>query len=498
MSPDPSTTTSPSPRGTSAGVEVRGLDHFKVVLIEDEKDLRESLVEFLSNRGYSVTGAEDGDAGLKLVDEYTAVIVTDLRLPGLSGLEVLKQAKQKNPRVAVIITTGFATVDSAVAAMRDGAFHYVTKPINPTVLLKLVEEVVERRRLEGEVDELRRRVNERFGMEQLIGRSRPMNEVFDIVRHVAPTRATVLITGESGTGKELVARAIHQLSPRRDRPFIAFNCAALPANLIESELFGHEKGAFTGAVQRRQGLLGAADGGTLFLDEIAELDISLQAKLLRALEERAYTPLGSTREVKVDVRFLAATNRDLLASVREGKFREDLYYRLKVVHLGLPPLRDRRDDIPLLARHFLELAIREHGLGPLEFDASATRVLFSHDWPGNVRELKNAIESAAVLARGSVITAQNLPGSVPEVAAAPAQAAPAGGPAVGDSLFHVGMKMDELEKGAILATLESTGGNRTKAARVLGISLRTLQRKLKDYQLDGAGESADESSQVDS
>jgi DNA-binding NtrC family response regulator len=386
----------------------------------------------------------------------------------------------------VIIATGYASVDSAVAAMREGAFHYVTKPINPTVLLKLVEDVLERRRLETEVDELRRRVNDRYGMERIIGRSRAMHEIFDVIRHVAPTRATVLVTGESGTGKELVARAIHQLSPRRDRPFIAFNCAALPANLIESELFGHEKGAFTGALARRQGLLGAADGGTLFIDEVAELEIGLQAKLLRALEERAYTPLGSTREVKVDVRFIAATNRDLGVLVREGRFREDLYYRLKVVQVRLPPLRDRREDIPLLARHFLDHAVAEHGLRPLEFEPSAVSALLAYDWPGNVRELKNAVESAAVLSRGPAIGADGLPGAAIPIRPATVESSPRGG------LFHVGMKMEDMEKGAILATLEETNGNRTRAARMLGISLRTLQRKLKEYQLGGPEAGDDE------
>lgn len=454
----------------------------RVVIIEDDQALRDSLVEYLGDKGFSVVGAADGDEGLKLVDGDTAVVVTDLKLPGMSGLDVLRRTRALNAETQVIIATGFATVDSAVAAMREGAFHYVTKPINPTVLLKLVEDVVERRKLRSEVEHLRRRVNERYGIEHIIGRSRSMLDVFDVIRHVAPTRATVLVTGESGTGKELVARAIHQLSPRRDRPFIAFNCAALPANLIESELFGHEKGAFTGAANRRQGLIGAADGGTLFIDEIAELEIGLQAKMLRALEERAYTPLGSTREVKVDVRFVAATNRDLPQLVKEGKFREDLYYRLKVVQVKLPPLRERREDIPLLARHFLEAAIHEHGLKALEFDSNAVRALQNYDWPGNVRELKNSIESAAVLARGSTITTDSLPGSVPAATTAPTPSTEPG------SLFHVGMRMDEMEKGAILATLEVTEGNRTKAARMLGISLRTLQRKLKEYQLDGHGE----------
>ncbi len=461
----------PSPPSAPADPGGRG---GRVVLIEDDDSLRSALTEYLGEKGFEVVGAADGDEGLALIDADTAVVVTDLKLPGMSGLDVLRRAKQTNPDVAVIVATGYGTIDSAVAAMREGAYHYVTKPINPTVLLKLVEDVTEKRRLRAEVTDLRRQLNERFGFDQMIGRSRVMLDIFDVIRHVAPTRATVLITGESGTGKELVARAIHQASPRRDRPFIAFNCAALPATLVESELFGHERGAFTGAVQRRKGLFGAADGGTLLIDEVSELELGLQAKLLRVLEERAYTPLGSTREEKIDVRIIAASNRDLVTAVKEGKFREDLYYRLKVVSIRLPPLRDRREDIPMLARSFLERAIQEHGLKPIRFDTDALRALQSHDWPGNVRELKNAIESAAVLARGDVIRAQDLPGAL--VGEATPAATLGGSP-----LFHIGMKMDDLEKNAILGTLEEAGGNRTKAARILGISLRTLQRKLKDY-----------------
>ena len=450
----------------------------RVVLIEDDDPLREALTEYLIDKGCSVIGADDGQEGLKHVDDDTEVVVTDLKLPGMSGLDVLRRVKEINPDCHVIVATGHASVDSAVAAMREGAYHYVTKPINPTVLLKMVEDVMEKGKLRREVRELRAQLSERYGFDQIIGRSRAMLEVFDIIRHVAPTRATVLVTGESGTGKELVARAIHHASTRREGPFVAFNCAALPATLIESELFGHEKGAFTGANQRRKGLLAAADGGTLLIDEVSELDITLQAKLLRALEERAYTPLGSTQEVKVDVRIVAASNRDLNEEVAEGRFRQDLYYRLKVVSIQLPPLRDRPEDVPLLAKAFLERAVEEHGLRPLKLDADAIRSLQAYEWPGNVRELKNAVESAAVLSRGDVVTAEGLPQSV-----AGDRARRPGGEA---SMFHVGMTMAELERNAILATLEETDGNRTRAARSLGISLRTLQRKLKEY---GVGES---------
>ncbi|MFG0319549.1 MAG: sigma-54-dependent transcriptional regulator, partial [Planctomycetota bacterium JB042] len=287
----------------SGGDELRS-DGARVILIEDDDALRDALCEYLADKGYDVVGVDNGAAGVELVDETTAAVVTDLKLPGQSGLEVLKQVKGIDPDIQVIVATGHGSVDSAVAAMRDGAYHYVTKPINPTVLLKMIEDVVEKGRLRRENRELRAQLADRYGFDQILGRSPRMVEIFEIIRHVAPTRATVLVSGESGTGKELVARAIHHASPRRDRPFIAFNCAALPANLIESELFGHEKGAFTGAVGRRKGLFGAADGGTLLVDEVSELDVTLQAKLLRVLEERAYTPLGSTQEIKVDVRIV--------------------------------------------------------------------------------------------------------------------------------------------------------------------------------------------------
>lgn len=448
------------------------LKNGKVILIEDDDALRESLCEYLTDKGCDVIAAEDGTTGLEAVDEDTSVVVTDLKLPGLSGLDVLRAIKERDPDVQVIVATGFGSVDTAVAAMREGAYHYVTKPINPTVLLKMVRDVLEKRGLRQEVQQLRAQLDDRYGFGQMIGRSRRMTELFDIIRHVAPTRATVLVTGESGTGKELVARAIHQASTRRERPFIAVNCAALPANLIESELFGHEKGAFTGAHQRRTGLFGAADSGTLFIDEVSELDIALQSKLLRVLEERAYTPLGSTKEQKVDVRIIAASNRDLPEAIESGVFREDLYYRLKVVAVQLPPLRERREDIPLLARTFLQRAIEEHGLRTLSFNAEALRALSAHDWPGNVRELKNAVESAAVLARSEEVTVDGFPFADSGVGAS---AGTDGG------LFHVGMTMAELEHNAIFATLEEQEGNRTRAAKVLGISLRTLQRKLKEY-----------------
>ena len=444
-----------------------------IVLIEDDVSVRESLAEYLEGKGYSVSQAARGEEGIARVDADTEVVITDLKLPGQSGLEVLREVRRKQPSCEVIIVTGFGSIDSAVEAMKEGAYHYVTKPVNPTVLLRILEELVQRRSLEAEVTELRQQLDAQYGFENLIGRAPAMRRVFDVIRQVAPTRTTVLITGESGTGKELVARAIHQNSPRKAARFVAINCAALPATLLESELFGHERGAFTGATQRRAGLLQAANGGTLFIDEIGELEPAMQVKLLRAIETRLVTPLGSTREEPVDLRILAATHQDLDKRVQEGRFREDFLYRLRVVTLHLPPLRERREDIPLLARAFLEQAVRENGLPARRFNPESLSRLSSYGWPGNVRELRNVVESAAVLSVDETIGIEDLP--------APLIERP---PAAAGGLFHVGMTMDDLERLAILETLRASGGNRTKAAETLAISLRTLQRKLKEYQVN--------------
>ncbi|MFO0982532.1 MAG: sigma-54 dependent transcriptional regulator [Planctomycetota bacterium] len=461
------------PSGATA-VERRARVSRNVLLIEDDLTLRESLAEYLAGKGYQVDVASDGAQGLAKLDHDTMAVVTDLKLPGFSGMDVLRRVKDSSPDTEVVIATGYGTIDLAVAAMREGAYHFVPKPINPVALVRLLDEIAEKRSLKAEVNSLRRQLDERYGFENLIGRSPKMQDVFEVIRQVAPTKATVLICGESGTGKELVARAIHQNSPRKDRPFVAINCAALPATLIESELFGHEKGAFTGATSRREGLLKASDGGTLLVDEVSELDPALQVKLLRVLETRSYIPLGSNLEKKLDLRILAATNKDLEELVRQGKFREDLLYRLKVVKILLPPLRDRREDIPILARSFLEQAVKEHGLPDKTLSNGAVVRLATHPWPGNVRELKNTIESMAVLSRAPEINEVDLDRTL-------------GRAGEGDetSILQVGMTMEELEKRAILETLRSVNGNRTKASKILKISLRTLQRKIKEYGLQG-------------
>jgi DNA-binding NtrC family response regulator len=462
-----------SPAGATSALSASHRPSAPIVLIEDDESLRESLAEYLTSKGYAIATAARGEEGLAAVDSETEVVITDFKLPGQSGLDVLRDVRRKNPATEVIIITGYGSIDSAVEAMKEGAYHYVTKPVNPTVLVRILGELTHRRRLETEVVQLRQQLDAQYGFENLIGRSPGIRRVFDVIRQVAPTRTTVLITGESGTGKELVARAIHQNSPRKTARFVAINCAALPSTLLESELFGHEKGAFTGAVQRRQGLIQAANGGTLFIDEVAELEPSLQVKLLRVLETRLVTPLGSNREEPVDIRILAATHQDLDKRVQEGRMREDFLYRLKVVTIQIPPLRDRREDIPLLARTFLDQAVKENELPARRFTPEVLSRLTSYHWPGNVRELRNVVESAAVLSTDESIGMEDLP---PPLVERPH--AGAGG------LFQVGMTMDELERQAILATLRTTNGNRTRAAEQLGISLRTLQRKLKEYKVE--------------
>jgi len=450
-----------------------------IVLIEDDLSVRESLAEYLESKGYTVTQAARGEDGIAQVDAETQVVIADWKLPGMSGIDVLREVRRKNPSCEVLIVTGHGSIDSAVEAMKEGAYHYVTKPVNPTLLLRILGELVHRRSLEQEVSQLRQQLDAQYGFENLLGRSPPMRRVFDVIRQVAPTRSTVLITGESGTGKELVARAIHQNSPRKALRFVAINCAALPATLLESELFGHEKGAFTGAAQRRQGLLQSANGGTLFIDEVGELEPALQVKLLRTLESRTVTPLGSTREEPVDLRIIAATHQDLEKRVQEGRFREDFLYRLKVVNLHLPPLRDRREDIPLIARAFLDQAVRENGLTPRRLTPEALSRLTTYHWPGNVRELRNVVESAAVMSVDESVGMDDLPAPLVERT-----------PVATGGLFHVGQTMAELERAAIHATLKEHGGNRTKTADALAISLRTLQRKLKEYEQGAAGAAA--------
>ncbi len=446
----------------------------RILLVEDDAHARTALAELLRDAGYVVEAAADGFKALpKLQDFGPDLLLTDLRMPGLDGLELMRRARDVDPEIAAVLATASGDITTAVSAMRQGASDYLAKPLNLDELLIVLDRALERRRLRREAGQLRARLSERHRLSGLVGSSPAMQRVYETVLQVAPSRASVIISGESGTGKELIAAAIHEHSPRAGRPFIKLHCAALAETLLESELFGHERGSFTGAVGRREGRFHQADGGTLFLDEISEISPGIQVKLLRFLQEREFERVGGNETIKVDVRIVAATNRDLFALVREGKFREDLYYRLNVVSIEMPPLRARPGDIPLLATHFLRKYAPDNGKEIEGFSDEALSALVHYAWPGNVRELENAVERAVVICRGREIRIQDL---VPTIAsqATSAQAA---------ALLPVipGASMAELEHYAIVKTLEHVAGSTTRAAEILQISPRTIQYRLREY-----------------
>jgi DNA-binding NtrC family response regulator len=451
-------------------------DRGRVLVVDDEANARTALAELLRDEGFQVETAADGFKALPKLEEFApALLLTDLRMPGMDGLELMRKARELDPDVSVVLMTAHGAIDSAVKAMREGAADYLTKPINVEELTLVLERELERRRLRVEAGQLRQRLSERHRISNLVGSSPAMKQVYDTVLQVAPSRATVLITGESGTGKELVAAAIHEHSPRAKGAFVKLHCAALAETLLESELFGHERGAFTGAVTRRDGRFQQADGGTLFLDEIGEISPAIQIKLLRFLQEHEFERVGGNQTIKVDVRVVAATNRDLLQRVKDGQFREDLYYRLNVVSVDMPPLRARPSDIPLLATHFLTRYAKENGKVVSGFSDEALERLVHYHWPGNVRELENAVERAVVVCKGDKIRAEELSASI---APAPREG---GVPAV------PGSTLSDLEKYAILKTLEHTGGSTSRAAEILGISTRKIQYKLHEYQATRSG-----------
>ncbi|HSR41035.1 MAG TPA: sigma-54 dependent transcriptional regulator, partial [Longimicrobiales bacterium] len=442
-----------------------------------ETGILDTLKILLKGEGYEVLVADGGGEGLeRLEEDRPDIVVTDIRMPGTSGMEVLSKAKEVDPEIAVILMTAQASLQSAVRAVNEGAFYYIQKPFANEELLAICRRAAETRQLKVENRALRKEIRrrERTSEDRPVGKSRSFVEVLDLAETVAPTDSTILISGESGTGKEVVSRYIHALSERSDGPFFSINCGALPEGLLESELFGHVKGSFTGAVKDKEGLLVAAEGGTFFLDEIGEMSPKTQVKLLRALQEREVIPVGSTEAVPVDVRIIAATNLDLEEEIRRGDFRSDLYYRLNVISLHLPPLRERRDDIPLLARHFLEKLAKREGEGPYELSDEAMEVLLEYDWPGNVRELENALERAAVVSEDRTIGAEQLPERVRE----------APPPRLVEDELPPNPSMEVIERAYIQWVLNAEGGNKTRAAEVLGIDPSTLYRKLNRYGLN--------------
>ncbi len=449
----------------------------RVLLVDDETGILDTLKILLKGEGYEVLVADGGGEGLEcLEDERPDIVVTDIRMPGTSGMDVLSKAKEVDPEIAVILMTAQASLQSAVRAVNEGAFYYIQKPFANEELLAICRRAAETRQLKVENRALRKEIRrrERTTEDRPVGKSRPFEEVLHLAETVAPTDSTILISGESGTGKEVVSRYIHALSERSEGPFFSINCGALPESLLESELFGHVKGSFTGAVKDKEGLLVAAEGGTFFLDEIGEMSPATQVKLLRALQEREVIPVGSTEAVPVDVRIIAATNLDLEEEIRRGDFRSDLYYRLNVISLHLPPLRERRDDIPLLARHFLGKLAEREGQGSYELSDEAMEVLLEYDWPGNVRELENALERAAIVSQDYAIGAEQLPERVRE----------APPPRLVEDELPPNPSMEVIERAYIQWVLHAEGGNKTRAAEVLGIDPSTLYRKLNRYGLD--------------
>ncbi|MDR2758451.1 MAG: sigma-54 dependent transcriptional regulator [Spirochaetaceae bacterium] len=454
---------------------------FKLLVVDDEKNIREGLADFLAMDGYTVETAADGDGGLKSFQKGDIdLVITDLRMPGLSGEELLKRIVSETPGIPVIVLTGHGTVENAVVAMRNGAYDFLTKPVNLDHLSLLVKRALQSRELILKHRRLEEELEQKKTFEAIIGTSNPMRKVFDTIRRAAPTKASILITGESGVGKELVADAIHQLSPRKDKPLIKVHCAALAASLLESELFGHEKGSFTGAVARKRGRFELAHEGTLFLDEIGEIDQNIQIKLLRVLQEKRFERVGGEDTIESDVRIVAATNKDLKAEIEKGNFREDLYFRLNVVNILVPPLRERRDDLPLLITAFLKEFAQENGKTVDGINEKARAAIYSYDWPGNVRELRNCMESAVVMTKGPVITEEDLP---PTLRAKNED---------GWIRIPFGTTLEESEKIIIRDTLSAQKGNKSKTAEVLAIGRKTLHRKLAEWGEEGAGMELDE------
>ena len=443
----------------------------RVLIVEDDGPTRAGLAELVRTWGFATEAAANGEEALKLVTSFRpAIVITDMVMPRMGGLELLKALKDEADHLKTIVLTAQGSVETAVEAVKNGAEDYLTKPVDPQKLRRLLERIAELNAQKRENEVLRRHLREKGSFGRIVGNSPKMRKIYQVIEQAAPTTASVLVIGESGTGKELVAQTIHQLSPRAEAPFVAINCAAIPETLLESEIFGHERGAFTGAIDRRAGCFELADRGTLFLDEIAEMVPVTQVKLLRVLQERKFRRLGGRVEQEVDVRVLAATNMDPLTAIRDGKLRDDLYYRLNVFTIDLPPLRDRKDDLPLIIQAFLDEFNARDRRQVRAVTPDAMRMLELYDWPGNVRELRNVMERATILARGEFIEPLHLPrfGAAPRAVEPPPS----------ELTIAPGMTVDEAERKLILATLGAAGNNKTRAAEMLGISLKTLHNKL--------------------
>jgi two-component system response regulator HydG len=451
----------------------------RILVVDDESTHAQVLSELLTRAGYEVTTAVTYEEGLAILrDEGCEILITDLDLGAHRGTDLLREARRSHPDCEVMLISGVGSMEDALQAGQMGASHYFTKPLKVDEIRSVVARAVDRIRAKMRSHGLRQYLDDHVGFEDIIGQSPPMKQVFDTVRRIAPTSATVLIRGENGTGKELVAKAIHNLSPRRDEPFVALNCAALSEGVLESELFGHEKGAFTGAAAAREGKFEYANNGTLFLDEVGDMPLSVQVKLLRVVQEREIVRVGSNRTIKVDVRLIAATNRNLEDAIQEGKFREDLFYRLNVVRIDLPPLRDRIEDLPLLVRHFAREFAERHDREIVDIEPEAQWALRRYPWPGNVRELQNAVETMVLLSKGEVLDVESLPATIRD-----------GHPATSSSTALVSQTdlasytLQQWEKELIKLQLGLHEGNRARVARALGISERTLYRKLREYDL---------------
>jgi two-component system NtrC family response regulator len=453
----------------------------QILILDDEKNYLLILEAMLGDAGYAVIALDDPETGLAFLDESEVdVVITDMKMPKVTGQQVLEHVKRNFPYIPVIIMTAFGSIEGAVEAMRIGAFDYIAKPFANDELLLTVEKASRFAAAQRENMLLRQSLEDRFSSENIIGRGKAMQRVLEMVRKAAPTKSTVLVTGESGTGKELVAKAIHYASPRKDAPFISVNCMALASGVLESELFGHEKGSFTGAVARKRGRFEMAHGGTIFLDEIGELSPELQVKLLRVLQERKFERVGGADPIEVDIRILAATNRNLSEAVAAGAFREDLYYRLNVVHIQTPPLREHREDIPILAAHFLERYAKENGKAFKGFSPEAMEYLTAYEWPGNVRQLQNVVERCVVLAGSDMVEVEDLPSEIRDEESQYKSAV--------DLLpltINLGETLEKIETALIRRALARSSLVQVKAAEMLGISKSLLQYKLKKYKLTG-------------